>query len=143
VSHEDDLESIAQWRYRTEHARADQYQALFDSTPVMVRVVCGKHGGAVATIGDDHNGPMFMARRPWRRFPKFRAQRHNARLLAEFEGMWDLDAHELVFMDAPDWGISPAWCRKGKHWVRLDPAALRAAVADYRRGTGTAVTLVV
>lgn len=134
---------FVRWRYRTEHDLADRRQAYVDSVLVMVRVICEKHGRAVATIGDTAAGAMFIARHPRRHFPKFRAQRHNPRFLAEFEGMLDLDDQQHVPIDGADAEISEAWCRKGKHSVRLDPAALRTAVADYRGRTGTALTLVV
>ncbi len=33
------------------------------------------------------------------------------------------------------------WCGAGKHYIEVQPLAVAAAVADYRRGTGTAVKL--
>jgi hypothetical protein len=104
--------------------------------PVIVRVFCGKHDQAVAIIKDTPAGPMFQTRRPYRHFPKWRAQRRNPRFLAEFDFGADRDSPHTGFVDGPDSRISKAWCRKHRHPVLLDPLELREAVAKYRRGDG-------
>jgi hypothetical protein len=94
----------------------------------IVRIYCRVHGRSIGQVRELRRGGnlssfLITADPEW-----------NTLLLEDF-------GEPLVFNESDD--PVGCWCGAGKHNIEVQPLALAAAVADYRRGTGAAVKLTV